>query len=373
MKLVADDKIPFLRGIPERFAQVLYLPVKEFKYENIKDADILMVRTPNKCTRELLENTQVKFIASTTIGFDHIDTGFCKEAGIKWTNAPGCNAISVAQYILSSLIELSRLKGFQLRDRVLGIIGVGNVGKQVERVCRAYGITCLLYDPPRAKQEGNGAFASMQEIAEQCDILTFHVPLTYEGEQATYHMANDAFFSSLAKKPYFINASRGAVHDTPALLRAKREGKIEEMIIDCWESEPNISQELLSETLIASPHLAGFSADGKANGTRMCLEAISKEFNIDIPDLNTLTQPAKPKDPVIDLNSFPNERLENAILSTFSPLYEDQRLKGNPSLFEYLRTHYDNPREFAAYTVIHASPEEQSILKALGFCVNQTI
>lgn len=367
MKLIADDKIPFLKGIPEHFAKVTYLPAKDFNHENVKEADVLMVRTPNKCTRELLKGTKVRFIASTTIGFDHIDIDYCREAGIKWVNCPGCNAISVGQYMLSTLIELSRMAGFSLRDKLFGIVGLGNVGTQVERLYKALGLRCLVCDPPRARREGRNDFVSLREIAGRCDVISFHVPLTFTGEDSTYHLADEAFFHSLKKKPYYINVARGAVHDTEALLQAKRKGLIEGMAIDCWENEPQISAALLSEALIATPHLAGFSADGKANGTRMCLEAIAREFDITIPDLEARTQPNPPEQAVIDLDTFTADRIESAILHTFSPLYEDKRLRQNPEAFEYLRTHYDNPREYHAYKVMHASEEESRILRDLGF------
>ena len=371
MKLVADDKIPFLQGIPELFAdEVDYVPSRAFTHEQVKDADILMIRTPNKCTQELLQDTQVRFIASTTIGFDHIDIEYCREAGIKWVNSPGCNAISVAQYMLTTLIELSRIKHFSLKDKLLGIVGVGNVGKEVERVYKAYGLSYLKCDPPRAEKEQSDEFVSLQEIADRCDIISFHVPLTKQGKYATYHLCDTSFFCSLRKKPYFINVARGSVHDTQALLQAKRNGLIEEIIIDCWENEPDIDRELLAEALIATPHLAGFSADGKANGTRMCLEAISKEYSIHIPDLATRTQPSAPQNPVIDMNLFCSNRIDEAILTTFSPIKEDKRLREHPDRFEYLRTHYDNPREFSAYQVINANEEEQGVLEGLGFSTN---
>lgn len=371
MKLIADNRIPFLKGIPERFAEVNYLSVNDFTHENIQDADVLLVRTPNKCTRELLEGSRVKFIASTTIGFDHIDIEYCREAGIKWVNSPGCNAVSVAQYMLSSLIMLARIKRFSLHDKWFGIVGLGNVGTQVERIYKAYGLRYLVCDPPRAEREGRTDFVSLQEIAERCDLISFHVPLTYSGEHATYHLADQSFFRSLKRKPYYINVARGAVHDTEALLQAKKDGFIEEMIIDCWENEPRISTDLLNETLIATPHLAGFSADGKANGTRMCLHAIAKEFGIDIPGLDQLVQPAPPLQPTIDLDAFPANRIEEAILSTFSPMKEEARLRTDPEQFEYLRTHYDNPREYTAYTILHATEEEERIVRALGFrCKN---
>ena len=370
MKIIADDKIPFLRGILEPFAEMKYVSTKDFTHENIKDAEILLIRTPNKCTKELLEGTSVKYIASTTIGFDHIDIDYCREKGIKWTNCPGCNAISVSQYIIGTLIELSRKKKFSLHDKIFGIIGVGNVGKQVERVYKAYGLKYLKCDPPRAARENSNEFVELRTIAEKCDVISFHVPLEKNGQYPTYHMANEEFFLKLKKKPYFINAARGSVNDTKDLLNAKKLGLIEELIIDCWENEPDISIELLNKSIIATPHIAGFSADGKANGTRMCIEAIAKEYNLEIKNPEILIQPPLPPDSIIDLNRFSNRRIENAILTTFSPLKEDEKLREFPDKFEDLRTRYENPREFSAYTIINATEEEKNLLENLGFMVN---
>lgn len=370
MKIVADNGIPFLKGIPETFSEVKYVLTSEFTHENIKDADILIVRSSNKCTRKLLEGTNVKFIATTTIGFDHIDIDYCKEVGIKWTNCPGCNAVSVSQYVLSALIELSHKKNFSLKDKTFGIVGVGNVGKQVERLYQAYELKYLKCDPPRAEAEGKNDFVDLNTIAENCDVISFHVPLEKNGKHPTYHLANESFFHSLKKKPYFINVARGAVHDTQALLNAKKNGLIEEMVIDCWENEPNISLPLLQETIIATPHIAGFSADGKANGSRMCLEAIAREYHIEIENLDNRTQPAPPLHPVIDLNSFSGSRIDNTVLTTLSLLNEDKKLRQTPDAFEYQRTHYKNPREFQAYTIINATEKEKTILKNLGFKIS---
>jgi erythronate-4-phosphate dehydrogenase len=367
MIMVVEDQIPFLRGIPEKFASVSYLSIQDFNRENIRDADVLVVRTPNKCTRGLLSGTSVKYIASTTSGFDHIDVEYCREAGIRWVNCPGCNAVSVGQYVLASLIELSRKEDFFLKEKVLGIIGVGNVGRQVERICKAYGMRCLLYDPPRVEKEGPGGFSGLQQITEECDIISFHVPLIKEGDYSTYHFAGDFFFRSLKKRPYIINAARGSIIDTGAIINAKKKGMIRGMIIDCWENEPAISTGLLSQALIATPHIAGFSADGKANGSRMCLEAIALQYNIKIDVQKYFTGPEPPENPVIDLNEFSGKRIENAILKTFSPLEEDKRLRECPDQFEYLRTHYNNPREFSAYMASHASADEAIILSEMGF------
>ncbi|GBU06830.1 erythronate-4-phosphate dehydrogenase [Bacteroidales bacterium] len=369
MKILADNKIPFLKGVLEPFAEMSYLLAKDFTHENIKDAEVLIVRTPNKCTRSLLEGTKVKFIATSTIGFDHIDIDYCVQAGIGWTNCPGCNAVSVSQYIIASVIEMSKKEGFSIYDKTYGIVGVGNVGKEVERVFTAMGMRYLLCDPPRALAEGQKGFVDLQTICSECDIITFHVPLNKAGSFPTYHLADAAFFDSLKRRPYIINAARGGVHDTKALLNAKKAGLIRGMIIDCWENEPNISLPLLQEVLIGSPHVAGFSADGKGNGTRMCLEAIAGAYPLIFKDLLIQIELPCPNIAEIDLNNFCGDRIQEAILSTFSPLVADKNLRAKPEGFEYQRTHYDNPREFHAYTIKNASAEERIILINLGFLV----
>ena len=368
MKIVADNTVPYLKGIAEPIADVTYLTSKEFTPEQIHNADALIVRSIDKCTRELLEGSQVKLITSATIGFDHIDTQYCEEAGITWKNSPGCNAVSVAQYILAGLIILSLVRKEKLQGKTIGIIGVGHVGKEVQKLCTAFGLNVLLNDPPRAEIEGQKEFVSLDTIAEQADIITFHTPLTKTGRYATFHLAGKDFFSKLKKNPWFINASRGAVHDTEALLQAYQTGKISEMIIDCWENEPTINLELLSHTTIATPHIAGFSADGKANGTRMCLEHIESFFHLRFDKIKNVVPPAL-ESPIIDLDKFTENRIEQAVLKSFNPLYVDKMLRENPNKFEWYRNNYQHPREFSAYTIIHATMEEAQVLQQLGFNV----
>lgn len=368
MKIVADNTVPYLKGIAEPIADVTYLTSKEFTPEQIHNADALIVRSIDKCTRELLEDSQVKLITSATIGFDHIDTQYCEEAGITWKNSPGCNAVSVAQYILAGLIILSLVRKEKLQGKTIGIIGVGHVGKEVQKLCTAFGLNVLLNDPPRAEIEGQKEFVSLDTIAEQADIITFHTPLTKTGRYATFHLAGKDFFSKLKKNPWFINASRGAVHDTEALLQAYQTGKISEMIIDCWENEPTINLELLSHTTIATPHIAGFSADGKANGTRMCLEHIESFFHLRFDKIKNVVPPAL-ENPIIDLDKFTENRIEQAVLKSFNPLYVDKMLRENPTKFEWYRNNYQHPREFSAYTIIHATMEEAQVLQQLGFNV----
>lgn len=366
MRIIADNTVPYLKGVLEPVADVSYLDSKAFTPMNIREADALIVRSIDKCTRELLEGSRVRLITTATIGYDHIDTHYCEEAGITWKNAPGCNAASVGQYVLSSLVAVALRKGERLAGKTIGIVGVGHVGSIVARHCETMGMRVLRNDPPRAEQEGEAGFVSLETIAREADIITLHVPLTKEGRFATRHLADQAFFDRLGRKPWFINSCRGAVHDTQALLRAKRTGKVSELIIDCWENEPDIDRELLSEATIATPHIAGFSADGKANGTRMCLENIEHFFDIRIEKLKEVVPPA-PSDPVIELGAFATNRVEEAILRSFNPLTIDQKLRETPERFEWFRAHYDHPREFTAYQIKGATPEETATLKQLGF------
>uniref|UniRef100_UPI003FEF8DD7 NAD(P)-dependent oxidoreductase n=1 Tax=Bacteroides eggerthii TaxID=28111 RepID=UPI003FEF8DD7 len=178
MKVIVDNKIPFIKEAIEKIAdEVVYAPGKDFTPSLVKDADALIIRTRTRCNRELLAGSQVKFIATATIGFDHIDTEYCHEAGITWTNAPGCNSASVAQYLHSSLLLLQKQKGINLSEATIGIIGVGNVGSKVAEVAQELGMHILLNDLPREEKEGKQQFSSLQSLAEECDILTFHVPL----------------------------------------------------------------------------------------------------------------------------------------------------------------------------------------------------
>ncbi|MDL2221204.1 4-phosphoerythronate dehydrogenase PdxB [Parabacteroides sp. OttesenSCG-928-N08] len=367
MQIVADNTIPYLQGVIEPLGEVNYLPAGQFTAEAVREADLLIVRSIDKCTREVLEGSRVKLITTATIGFDHIDTAYCDQAGIVWRNAPGSNARSVAQYLLASIVALSVRNDIPLKGKTIGIIGVGHVGSEVERLCRAFGMQVLRNDPPRAEREGNEGFVSLETIAHEADIITLHTPLTRQGNHPTYHLANRAFFDQLRRKPLFINAARGAVHDTQALLDAYRQGTISRMIIDCWENEPNISYELLQAADIATPHIAGFSADGKANATRMCLEHISQFFRVEIEEIGRVTPPP-PSSPIIDLKKCDHHPVEQAILTAFDPVAVDQKLREAPTRFEWYRTNYHYPREFEAYRVTGNS-EAQELLQRLGFCV----
>ncbi len=336
MKVVIDHKIPYIDEAIRRIAdEVVFLPGHDFTKEVVKDADALIVRTRTRCNRELLEGSQVKFIATATIGYDHIDTEYCKEAGIIWTNCPGCNAGSVEQYVHSVLLLLKREKGLDLKNATIGVVGVGHVGSKVARMAEGLGMKVLLNDPPRA-DKGEQGFVDLETIARECDVITFHTPLNREGKYATYHMVEEEFLFSLKRTPYIINSSRGEVVDTASLLAALSAGKVKDAIIDTWEYEPRISRELLSVTYLGTPHIAGYSADGKANATRMSLEAlcrffdIHEEFCISLPELSK--------------EEFPDDR-DEAQLQAYNPKSDSERLKSAPDKFEWFRGNYPVRRE----------------------------
>ncbi len=278
MKVVINKKIPFVTGVLEQYADVVYREGREIAREDVWDADALIVRTRTKCNRELLEGTKIRFIASATIGYDHIDTAFCEANHITWTNSAGCNSSSVQQYIAAALIHLAEEFNFDLSRKTIGIVGVGHVGSKVAKLCRALGMRVLQNDPPRERREGPKEFVPLETIIEQADIITLHVPLNVEVLDKTFHLVNEKFLSSLRNNQLLINSSRGEVVESAALKARLKEKMLADCVLDVWESEPEIDRELLGLIEIGTPHIAGYSADGKANGTSMVVQACSRFF-----------------------------------------------------------------------------------------------
>lgn len=368
MNIIADRNIPYLKGIAEQYGNVTYLDGAAFTNEAIKNADTLIVRTVTHFDEKILKGTNVKLICSATIGYDHIDTDYCDSHDITWKNAPGSNSSSVQQYIVSSLISIARKKGFDLKDKTIGIIGVGNVGKKVAKACEILGMKILLNDPPRQQTESLPDFVSLDTIIEEADIITFHTPLIKEGKYKTYHLADQHFFSQLQREPIIINSARGAIIDTSAIKKALKDNLISGAIIDCWEQEPLIDIEFMNLVDIATPHIAGYSADGKANATRMSLESIANFYGLTKEPLLQVKAP-EPTNPIIDLKNF--EKSENpefdVILQTYNPNSDYERLKTFPETFKRLRNEYPLRREYPAYIVSNTSEINLSILNKLGF------
>lgn len=366
IKILADAHIPFLKGVAERYGEVEYLPGNQFTPDAVKEKDALIVRTVTRFNEEMLAGSRVKLICSATIGFDHIDTAYCDAQGIAWRTAPGCNASSVEQYVTASLLYLARKYRFQLNEKMIGIVGVGNVGSKVAVACEKLGMRVLLNDPPREELEGSAAFTPIETIQREADIITFHTPLTRDGKHKTYHLADSEFLSATARQPFIINAARGGVVDNRALIHALRDGNVSGAIIDCWENEPNIDLELLKLVDIATPHIAGYSADGKWNATKMSLEQLSDFFQLDVaPRYQEIPAPTKP---LVSLHNVePSQQLEKAVWHTYNPALETEALKAVPGDFYHFRSHYPLRREYPAHRVTGCDKLVAPLLTNLGF------
>lgn len=273
MKIIVDDNIPFINGLLEPFGEVVYKPGRLIAPADVADADALFVRTRTRCDADLLGGSRCRFVATATIGKDHMDLPWCREHGIETVNAPGCNAPGVAQYVFAAIGKVfPRVKGL-----TIGIVGVGHVGGIVERWARSMGMNVMLCDPPRALAEGPEGFSDLSAVAARADIITFHTPLSRRGDFPSYHLGDARFFASLRRYPLVINAARGGVMDEAAALRTPN---VRALAIDCWEGEPVIDRELLDRALVATPHIAGYSRQGKIRATRMVLDAFSRHFGL---------------------------------------------------------------------------------------------
>lgn len=340
MKIVADKAIPFLEGVFEPYAEVVYLDGKSITRADVLDADALIVRTRTRCNAELLEGTSVKVIATATIGTDHIDFDWCRSAGISIVNARGCNAGGVMQYVFSALYGVASRKAIKLDGMTFGIIGVGNVGKKVERMARHLGFKVLLCDPPRAAVEGPENFCDLDYLLEHSNIVTMHTPL----DDTTRLMAGRDFFAKVLPGAFFINASRGEVVDEAALLEAMP--KLGAVIIDTWSGEPNINAELMAKVDIATPHIAGYSYQGKQNGTAMAVQAVARHFGIrDLYDFVPETDIPEHEAQRLDLRGLSQGEI-TALFQYNYPIFTDDFLfRMEPDNFEKMRSEYKYRRE----------------------------
>ena len=373
IRIIADDKIPFLEGALEPFASVSYMDGREIGPSAVEHADALLIRTRTLCNESLLRGSDVKFIATATIGFDHIDTVYCDAHSIRWTNAPGCNAGSVQQYIASVLANLSEKHDFSMAGKTLGIIGVGHVGKKVEALGRLLGMKILLNDPPRARIEGTSGFVPLEKLLEESDIITLHVPLNRVGEDRTFHLINGSTLSLLKPGAWLINSSRGEVVETNALKLSLTEGRLSGAVLDVWENEPVADIQLLEKVMFATPHIAGYSTDGKRNGTVQVVRSLGAYFNLPVKEWEPTGIPG-PSDPVIFLDCLDQstEKLIcQAILHTYDLAGDDSLFRSSPGDFERQRGNYPVRREFPAYKImlLNGNPLITEMLRALGFTV----
>lgn len=331
IKVIIENKIPFIKGLLDDLCDVVYLSPEDINRQSVRDADALIVRTRTRCDESLLDGSRCRFIATATIGTDHIDLGYCHRQGITVKNAPGCNAPAVAQYTFASIARWLKNRDAGCRPDLLtiGIIGVGNVGSIIEKWARSMGMKVLLCDPPRAEIECSGDFVSTDEIAAKCDIITFHTPHVTGGKYPTHHLCDEAFLNKVTRHPLVINCARGPIVDTPALVSAIENNKVSDVVIDCWEGEPSVSPRLLSMALIATPHIAGYSLQGKIRATRMVTDAFTQYFGLPCVEM----APSVPM-------SVPDSVTLDAVAASYDPMIDTVTLKASPQLFESLRNNY---------------------------------
>ncbi len=371
MKILADPNIPFAQEAFGPLGEVRLVPGRDITADTVRDADVLLVRSVTPVNARLLGASRVKFVASATIGFDHIDREYLSQQGIGFASAQGSNANSVAEYVVAAMMELAHRRKFHLRDKTLGVIGVGDVGSRVVRYTESLGIRVLQNDPPRQRAKRLAHFVSMERVLAEADIITLHVPLTREGLDAPFHLFDKERFGALeARKPVLINTARGAVMDNQALLKAIDGERLGGVVLDVWENEPNISPELLDVVDIGTPHIAGYSFDGKVNGTRMIYEAACGFFH-----LQPTWSPHLPPSPVprIELAVSSGEDEEEVLHRVVRRVYDitddDVALRSNVRAFDKLRAEYPVRREFFNTELVLRGAGENLRRKfaALGF------
>ena len=369
MKIVADVNIPFVKRAFADFGTVHTVDGRSLDRVAVTDAEILLVRSVTKVDEALLAGSKVRFVATATIGMDHVDLGYLSRSGIGFAGAPGSNANSVAEYVLSALLCCSRRTGRQLSDLTLGIVGVGCVGSHVQRLAAILGMRCLLNDPPRARFTGDTEFVPLDELLAKSDVVTLHVPLTAGAVDPTVHMVNEHFIGAMKQGAWFLNTSRGGVVDETALRSLRH--RLEMVVLDVWENEPAISLETLEIADIATPHIAGYSFDGKVGGTRMIHDAACAFFGRPgSPVLDDVLQlPAT----FLDLASAP-DAIHAAVVGAYPILVDDRRLRAivgcEPSArgahFDHLRHTYPRRLEFRHF-LVPSSASEAGTLSRLGF------
>ena len=333
MRIIVDSHIPNIRECIEPRAEVLYLEPEEITRDAVRDADALIVRTRTRCDAALLDGSRVRFIGSATIGTDHIDLDYCSAHGIAVRNAPGCNAPAVAQWVFCAIHAWMYARGIATAEGLtLGIVGVGHIGSIVARWGRELGFTILLNDPPREKRDGSfdDIFSPLEELQRCCDIITFHTPLTHGGQWPTWHLCDQAFLDGLARCCLLLNAARGPITDNTALL-----GWPGEIALDCWENEPDISRGLLDKAIVATPHIAGYSREGKQRGTAMMLEALNDFYGWEIP----IPEIAAPATGASDVTL-------TGIAASYDIAADTARLKATPEDFEAQRNLYPHRLEY---------------------------
>jgi erythronate-4-phosphate dehydrogenase len=359
MRIVADENIPLLDAFFAGFGDIRRYPGRTLDRTAVADADILLVRSVTKVTRELLEGTPVRFVGTCTIGTDHLDLDYFKEAGIQWSSAPGCNARGVVDYVLGSLLTLAEIEGADLTQRTYGVVGAGQVGGRLVEVLRGLGWNVLVCDPPRQAEEG-GNYVSLEEIIARCDVISLHTPLTKSGALSTWHLLDRPRLQQLKHGAWLINAARGPIVDNSALREVLLEREDLQAVLDVWEQEPLVDVALAELCVIGTPHIAGYSLDGRQRGTAQIYQALCAHLGqtptISLDDL--LPRPWLAQ-MTLDAGTDPAWALNTLCRGVYDPRRDDadfrRSLIGDSAeqrlAFDALRKHYPPRREIEGLKV----------------------
>lgn len=370
MKILVDENMPYARELFGRTGEVIAVPGRPVPAEALAEADALMVRSVTKVNEALLGGKAIKFVGTATAGTDHIDEDFLTRAGIGFSAAPGCNAIAVVEYVFSALLMLAERDGFQLTDRTVGIVGVGNVGGRLQKRLEALGIKTLLCDPPRADRGEPGDFCSLETLVAQADVLTFHTPLYQDGPYQTLHMADEALLQALKPGTILINACRGPVVDNAALLRVLKQRRDLSVVLDVWEPEPDLNVELLEQVDIGTAHIAGYTLEGKARGTTQVFEAwtrfigqaqqVALETLLPAPEFGRISLHGPLDQPTL-------KRLAHLVYDVRRDDAPLRKVAGQPGEFDRLRKQYLERREWSSLRVECDDADAATLLQKLGF------
>ncbi|MDD5687241.1 MAG: 4-phosphoerythronate dehydrogenase [Elusimicrobia bacterium] len=383
MIILSDENIPFVKESFGTLGQTIIMPGRSITSEIIKKnrVEVLIVRSVTKVGPELLDGSLVRFVGTATIGTDHVNIPYLNKKNIKFVSAPGSNANSVAEYVIAALLFLAQKKNFKLKGKTLGIIGVGKVGSRVVTKVKAMGMNVLLNDPPMARSTGDRKYLPLKELMK-ADILTFHVPLNKEGQDATYHLVNEDFLAAMKPGSILINSSRGSVVDNNALKSTLKSKKLSAVVLDVWEKEPSIDAELVKLVSLGTSHIAGYSYDGKVNGTFMVYEELCRFLGVPVqwnPDKILFDRTRPPL--VFNNDSYDKEGIESVVDNLVSQMYnileDDKKLRKIIELpvneqgpyFDLLRKKYPVRREFQSIDVKLSRDDKKlsEVLTSLGF------
>ncbi|MHC3823672.1 MULTISPECIES: 4-phosphoerythronate dehydrogenase PdxB [Pseudomonas] len=376
MLIVADENIPLLDAFFAGFGEIRRVPGRSIDRATVEQADVLLVRSVTNVNRALLEGSKVRFVGTCTIGTDHLDLDYFNEAGISWSSAPGCNARGVVDYVLGSLMTLAEIEGVGLPQRTYGVIGAGEVGGRLIKVLKGLGWNVKVCDPPRQAAEG-GDYVSLEQIIEQCDVISLHTPLTRTGEGATWHLFDEQRLQQLKPGTWLINAARGPVVDNAALRNVLLEREDLQAVLDVWEAEPEVDVALAELCVLATPHIAGYSLDGKQRGTAQIYQAYC-EFIVQPPSIQLSDLLPAPwlSEVTLHADSDPAWALAMLCRGVYDPRRDDadfrRSLVGNVTeqraAFDVLRKQYPVRREIEGLKVRidGDSPQLQQIVAALG-------